>query len=109
MTSVCITSEYHTIIYYDACFDPQTILVNMRYVERVHLSSLTPQYHVIVRLINFQLSMGIAMLTGLKPYFYYKCTYIYFLMLHTYLIFMYTWKTNFRLSLVSISFNEHKL
>ena len=29
MTSVCITPEYHTIIYYDARFDPQTIRINM--------------------------------------------------------------------------------
>ena len=39
------------------------------YVEWDHLSSLTPQYHVIALLINFQLSAGIAMMTGLKLLF----------------------------------------
>ena len=57
MTSVCITSEYHTIIYHDARSDPITILVNMpEYVERVRQSPLTPLYHVIALLIKFQLS-----------------------------------------------------
>ena len=29
MTSVCVTLEYHTLIYYDAYFDTKTILVSM--------------------------------------------------------------------------------
>ena len=41
MTRVCITSEYRTLIYFDACFDTKTILVNMPvYIERVYLISV---------------------------------------------------------------------
>ena len=36
MTSVCITSEYCTLIYYDARFDPKTILVNMLWQGFMH-------------------------------------------------------------------------
>ena len=66
-----------------------------------------PRHHLIALLINFQLSTEIAMLIGFKPHFCYKFIFIYFLMLSniTYIIFMYTWKTNFSLSLVSIPFN----
>ena len=52
------------------------------YIERVSLmsacSSLTPRYHVITLLSNFQLSMGIAMLMGLMQNLYYKCILIIF-------------------------------
>ena len=34
MTSVCITSEYRTIIYYDASFDQNNFIVNMLRIRR---------------------------------------------------------------------------
>ena len=52
-----------------------------------------PRYHVIALLINFQLSTGIAILTGLKSNVYYKCIFINFFNVVKYIIiFMYTWK-----------------
>ena len=90
MTSVRNTSEYHTLICYDARFDPKTIRVNMVWIRRKGPPDVS-----VCHLINFQLSTGIAM-TDLKPNLYYKCILLIFLMLShdTYIHNLYVYMEN---------------
>ena len=55
-----------TILYYDARFDPKTILINMLWIRRMGPPVIFDTTIPRDRVINFQFSMGIAMLTGLK-------------------------------------------